>query len=210
MYTEKKAKECLQAIKVFQDSYNSDSVVVYKTFNVDNISFGVVGIEDEVILAFSGINQIEDLFFLTDYQIRKRSEGGIISSVRSFYSRIKLIIDHLFQEYKITLVTGYSLGAVIATYSAYYQAVRQIDVPFEVYLFGSPRSGDENFSNSYDDLLRAQTYRVSTEGDVITHLPLYGWHVGQSIQYTQKGYKTDGWDYSLPFWMILSLVYFLF
>ena len=132
------------------------------------------------ILAFPGLNEQSDIQYLVDYRYRKRSEGGVFSSLRSVFSRIVGALNHQ-ESFCIgddVTITGYSMGAVLAVFTAYYWGKSIID---NVYLFGAPRPGDENFSNSYDDHLYDRTYRISMPGDFVTHTPVNGWHVGQPI-----------------------------
>jgi hypothetical protein len=153
----------------------------------DNLGF--------IYLCFSGVNDVKDVISLLDCTIRKRSEGGIVSDPFQIFVNIKNQID-INPSTNIDFICGYSTGAVIATYYQYY-VNKSNDT--NVYLFSSFRPGDQNFSNSYDLLYYNNTYRFALQGDVITNLPVYGYHVGSPYTFVKSELIKD-WDFTLPFW----------
>lgn len=131
------------------------------------------------ILVFSGVNSLQDSAAVSNFTYRLRQEGGVFSSIRTIYSNIHLelirIIKAAIGEDTEIIVCGYSMGAVLASFFVYNSGLKVSDC----YLFGSPRPGDENFSNSYNEKYLDITHRVTVPGDFITHLPVTGWHIGK-------------------------------
>ncbi|MGL4503877.1 MAG: lipase family protein [Planktothrix sp.] len=140
--------------------------------NVFGIEYALFRSDYGNILCFSGVNEMSDLQYLYDFRYRKRSEGGVLSGLRSAFSMIAADLSNINCE----IICGYSMGGVLATFFSFYS---KWVIP--TYLFGSPRPGDQNFADSYNDKLLSVTYRISTVGDPIGHVPVTGWHIGNPI-----------------------------
>ncbi len=92
-------------------------------------------------------------------------------------------------------ITGHSLGAALATLLA-----ASLDGPGPriqgVYLFGSPRVGDDPFVQAYNRRYARITYRISNTSDVVTSVPLpvpmfgswggYFSHVDTPVEFTRQ------------------------
>lgn len=71
---------------------------------------------------------------------------------------------------KRLLITGYSLGAAVATLAALDIAVNTAFRRPSVYTYGSPRTGDPHFASRYNQLVRS-SFRVFNVHDVIPTIP---------------------------------------
>jgi len=72
-------------------------------------------------------------------------------------------------------VTGHSLGGALAKLWALSAAECGHDVA-GVYTFGQPRVGDTAFAARYDEMLKAQTFRVIHADDIVPRVP---WQLGR-------------------------------
>ena len=86
------------------------------------------------------------------------------------------------------VVTGHSLGAAVATFAALDLKLAHPKTPLLFYAFGSPRPGNQQFSDFVNTLL-PQYNRVVHINDVVPHLPLTAMgfnHGGQEIWYNTE------------------------
>ena len=88
---------------------------------------------------------------------------------------IRLMAESTFilknQEFPV-IVVGHSLGGALATYAAYDLYASGFNVQ-EVWTFGSPRVGSEEFASAYANVLGHRTWRVVNNNDKIPHVPHY-------------------------------------
>ncbi|EXU94880.1 lipase (class 3) [Metarhizium robertsii] len=66
-------------------------------------------------------------------------------------------------------VTGYSLGAAVATLAAAY--IRKSTLNVDLYTFGSPRVGDEKFATFVSSQGLGENFRITNENDPIANVP---------------------------------------
>lgn len=212
MFSPRLALSCIEYLLFMRDGTGKTMPMceeyIVQRWDVDGIEFAIfrdpLYVPPVHILVFPGLNDRDELKHLMNCRYRQRSEGGVFSSLRSAFCRIQRVLETgLRLEIEITrlVITGYSTGAVLATYAAFYWAMGAVE---SVYLFASPRPGDENFNNSYDDELYELTYRVCLPGDVITHVPVNGWHVGQPIllhKSIEYGTERSWFDHPFLWWL---------
>ncbi|KAK8925422.1 Lipase [Metarhizium anisopliae] len=67
------------------------------------------------------------------------------------------------------VVTGYSLGAAVATLAATY--LRKATFELDLYTFGSPRVGDANFAEFVTKQGRGKNFRITNANDPVTNVP---------------------------------------
>jgi hypothetical protein len=101
------------------------------------------------------------------------------------------------RELTHVIVTGHSLGGVLAMLCAYSMArgalhrdvfsllARKLDI--RCYTFGSPRLGNAYLSTVYNNAV-PETYRVINENDVVSHVGLF-WHehTGREVRINRDG-----------------------
>lgn len=155
---------------------------------VNNIAFNIlerVG-KDEIIVAFSGTTNVEQLLlevaesFGVDYIIHPELKGAKV--VRYFYSyymkhfRDELesaIKTHIKKHTKDRIVfTGHSLGGALSVHGAIDAILSDwIDQDrISVYTFGQPRVGNKVFSDALNTGTRG-VYRVIHNKDMVAHIP---------------------------------------
>jgi predicted lipase len=71
---------------------------------------------------------------------------------------------------KKILFTGHSLGAALASINAIYTAMMSLNIPLEVYNFGSPRFANENLAQFVMQNV-PNHYRMVHNRDIVPHLP---------------------------------------
>jgi predicted lipase len=101
-------------------------------------------------------------------------------------------------EWASLLITGHSLGGALATFAGV-DIMEQIyiDNSISMYTFGSPRTGNQAWSDYVFELFGADGYqRVTHYNDVVPHLPQipFGFnHAGNEVWYknpdTNLSYK---------------------
>lgn len=94
------------------------------------------------------------------------------------------------------LITGHSLGAALATFAAV-DIKEQLNPAHKIYFytFGSPRTGNQAFSDHIMKLYPSgEYYRVVHAQDIVPHLPMtqFGFnHGGNEVWYLNAGTQLD-------------------
>jgi predicted lipase len=154
-----------------------------------------------IIVAFRGSdnvdNTISDIdFFKTPYKQVPGAEvhEGFYIGYSNVSSQVHDAIRPLLAQHTNAsiLYTGHSLGAALATFAA-------VDVLEELapsntayfYTFGSPRTGNQAFSDHIMNLY-PNYFRMTHAADLVPHLPLY--EMGFNHAGTEIWYKNPGLD----------------
>jgi pimeloyl-ACP methyl ester carboxylesterase len=142
----------------------------------------IAGKDSHLILCFRGTRSGQDA--LTDVNFLKtnafggrgRVHRGFQQSLDGVWAPLQAAVDALGAGKKIFLC-GHSLGAALAQLAAHRLALGDYKVA-NVYVFGSPRIGNEEFRDAYNALLEAQTFLHINHEDIVTQLPpsLFGFH----------------------------------
>lgn len=132
--------------------------------------------DDIILVAFRGTAGIEDMqtdarFIFTrmdDWDDSIHVHSGFLSSMDAVIDEVIDAVEEAGTSDKRVWITGHSLGAAIATLVAYrLHEIENIDVQ-GVYVFGSPKVGNEGFKDAYKDAdLRDRTWRMELAGDPI-------------------------------------------
>lgn len=162
--------------------------------------------------ALSGLDQgeygKEVLDILTDLRFYQKGLGpadgaarvhsGFFEAVEETWSFVEAILD----TGKPATFVGHSLGGGLATYGAYKARAQGKNVS-AVWTFGSPRVGAPEFATAYNEALGEVTYRFANELDVVTRLPVRGFHgipllpeyrhVGKPIALWSDGHVDSEW-----------------
>jgi pimeloyl-ACP methyl ester carboxylesterase len=163
----------------------------------------VVAVKDDcLVISFRGTKGAKD--FLTDILFRKepfrvgrgksgsagRVHRGFLGAFSSVWNKVLAAVDELGPDRPI-FVTGHSLGAALAQLAALSLAAKGKRVA-GVYLYGSPRAGDEDFVQAYNQLLESRTYLHINNTDIVTTVPP-AWlgfrHVGQPARRFDEGHQ---------------------
>ncbi len=142
-----------------------------------------------LVIVFQGTDEIEDWNVnIHAYQMPFGNAGKVHNGFKKAYLSIQVELMDLVSNNALPIfVTGHSLGAALATLASSELADNQY---FDsCYTFGSPRTGDPEFINSFSC---ENIYRVINKCDVVTTVPIdfatikYN-HVGSAYLINDKG-----------------------
>ena len=194
---------------ISQASYCVDST---KTWNcntcMENINFdylvenkgsraimGYDGISQSLFVAFRGSSNIQN--WINNLQVSHISpyENNNIKVDKGFYNSYLYLKDEIFKNlnsltinYKTNQisVTGHSLGAAQATLLSFDLLYNPNYELLNVYTYGSPRVGNEDFSHDFTSHFLSN--RITHYYDIVPHVPeeILGYlHIGNEIWYNR-------------------------
>lgn len=103
-------------------------------------------------------------------------------------TKLKELID-ANPSYKV-FVTGHSLGAALSTLFGYMISREFSNTDITIVSFASPRVGDSGWKTHFDDTDNLTHYRISNDRDVVTAVPMIGYHhVGINIKLTDNKFE---------------------
>lgn len=117
--------------------------------------------------------------------------------------KIEKIIQDLSISYPTYNIffTGYSLGGALSLLSSYFITKKFSHVHVTNVTFGSPRVGDLNWKESFEDLKNLTHYRITNDKDILTALPLMNYvHVGININLELNNYKIYNKENNYPWY----------
>ncbi|MBC7776455.1 MAG: lipase family protein [Phycisphaerae bacterium] len=161
----------------------------------------VAGKGEYLIVCFRGTSNgrdaLVDLNFFKTNAIggRGRVHQGFQQSLEGVWDRLQLAVDDLGANKKI-FICGHSLGAALGQLAAHRFALKAYQVA-GVYVFGSPRVGNQEFKRAYNELLEAQTYLHINHEDIVPQIPpqLFGFHdLGGLPRKFDRSYSISGPD----------------
>lgn len=135
-----------------------------------------------------------------------RVHTGFHNAMNSVYQSMSTAVQNRATGGRTVWLTGHSLGAALATLSAYrLQKLGGVTVK-GVYTFGSPRIGNAYFADEYNQILQNRTHRWAAFGDAITMLPpahpgaLTGYrHVGRTNNVNSNdSLSLNAHEFSMP------------
>jgi len=154
----------------------------FNWFEEEDTQAMVVATDGLCVLAFRGTTDLGD--WMTNLDVFKtRGRFGEVHS--GFQDALNLVWDDILvvlEEYGDgdLYITGHSLGGALATL-----ALTELGRG-TLYTFGSPRVGDEEFSNIFNHLYK--TYRFVNNNDVVPRIPRMGYeHIGSLRHFTTGG-----------------------
>jgi predicted lipase len=184
---------------------NSPNCELYKFYDLDTGS--QVGItishkQKRISFIFRGSNQLID--WIHDLMICKKEIAENIYVHLGFYNSLfkeelfnnllkdlKKLIE-LFPEYDL-YITGHSLGAGLTTLFGYFIS-DIIDKNITLITFASPRVGNKEWANNFNNKNNLRHFRFVNEKDIVTSVPyLYYYHVGNCISLKKN---THSFEYS--------------
>lgn len=160
---------------------------------------------DKILLvAFRGTESMQDA--LTDANIAKvngpkgKVHMGFWNGLLSVWGNMaddilnRLDVEDRTKRPKVW-ITGHSLGAALATLAAADLRMVKTKGVRGLYTFGSPRAGDTDFEEEFDNNVR-QTFRIVNNNDIVTRVPPRSMgfsHIGE-LRYlnSEGGLETAG------------------
>lgn len=131
---------------------------------------------------------LDDLYVLTsDYP---PTGGSVSDGFADSWSSIRSnVVSAITPSIKEVWFVGHSLGGAVATLAAADIKHSYPDIKVVIYTYASPRVGDQDFVNGYQNL-GIITNRIQNYWDLIPRLPLEGWgyvHVSPLILLSSNG-----------------------
>ncbi|HEY0547937.1 MAG TPA: lipase family protein [Pyrinomonadaceae bacterium] len=168
-----------------------DAGYAARSFEAGGTQCFVMHDDQAIIVAFRG-TQIDNFWgevidVSTDVKFVPVPDGagglvheGFLAGLSFVWDDLKAHLNAIRNNQKLWF-TGHSLGAALATLAAE-RAMREMGfVPQGLYTYGSPRVGDGNFKNRFNqNNLAGRTFRIVNNSDIIARVPpriLYT-HVG--------------------------------
>lgn len=155
----------------------------------------VAGNGAQLIVCFrgtsSGTDALVDARFLkTDaFGGRGRVHRGFQGALDSVWNRLQTTVAPLLPSRKL-FFCGHSLGAALAQLAAHRFALGAHPVA-GVYVYGSPRVGNRDYMNAYNELLEEKTFLHINNKDIVAQIPprVLGFnHLGGSPRQFDKGH----------------------
>ena len=119
----------------------------------------------------SGTDALVDVKFLKTgaFGGRGRVHSGFQGALDAVWEPLQTAV-HALGAGKKLFVCGHSLGAALAQLAAHRFALGALPVA-GVYVYGSPRIGNREFMEGYNELLEAKTFLHINHQDIVTQLP---------------------------------------
>ena len=120
----------------------------------------------------SGKDALMDTRFLKTAAFggRGRVHRGFNRALDSVWHQLKGAVDALDGAGRKLFVAGHSLGAALAQLAAHRLALGQYPVA-AVYAYGSPRVGNPEFRDAYNELLEDKTFLHINNKDIVARVP---------------------------------------
>jgi predicted lipase len=155
-----------------------------------DIQAGIVISDNIIVIVFKGTDSLTDCFYdltfvkrnidLTDSRIHK----GFYDQLMSIYDELISVINELlikFPNYNIK-ITGHSAGGAHGTIFTYLLANLLQHKQIKLITFGSPKIGNIQWAESFNNMKNILYYRITNHNDIITIIPrIYYKHVGLNI-----------------------------
>ncbi|MBK8492903.1 MAG: lipase family protein [Saprospirales bacterium] len=182
-YVEKQLK--LWGYEIFQWVENEET---------DTQAF-ITGKGSHLIVCFRGTSSgadalVDARFFKTNaFGGRGRVHKGFQGALDSVWNQLKDAVDSLGPTKKL-FICGHSLGAALAELAAHRFALGEYQVA-GVYVYGSPRVGNRDFMDAYNELLEEKTFLHINNKDIVATIPprILGFnHLGGSPRQFNEGH----------------------
>lgn len=180
-----------------------------KKFNDEGTNGFIADVNDDVlIIAFRGSDEIRDyvrgnlLFTLKKLPYHENPFSPILvhEGFGTLYANIRDEVHELIESrvviHKKIIVTGHSLGGALATLCALDLQYSFPDMEIFCVTLGSPRVGNIDFANSYNNRV-PKTIRIVNGNDIVARMPLWlsGYrHVSKRFQ---VGSRKKLWNFLL-------------
>lgn len=172
-------------------------VTTYAIYDSDHDTNGYVGYHEgqqTIYVSFRGSESIQNWLdnldaILTDYPKGDDCEvhKGFYSAEQSCFPDVLAEVQNLKGKYPSygVMVTGHSLGAALATFTALDLLDSGIS-NVEMWNYGSPRVGNTNFANYVNTVLPNRA-RITHHKDMVPHVPMHE----RFTHYANEWYQPD-------------------
>ncbi|KAJ4293647.1 hypothetical protein N0V90_008931 [Kalmusia sp. IMI 367209] len=131
-----------------------------------------------IVMAFRGSRSIDNWAANLDFQMEDvsfcsgcRAHSGFLESWNEVQDGVIKAVKAAQAEFPdFTIVaTGHSLGGAIATFAT--AALRTIDIPVDLYTYGSPKTGNKEWAKFVGETDKGASFRVVHKNDIVPTLP---------------------------------------
>ncbi len=151
---------------------------------------------DATIIAFAGTDPLNLLNWISDFYLGRvdaDTHQGFEDAADAVWTDVGAAIERCMKDGRALFLAGHSLGAAIALVIADRARHEKGLQHGEVYIFGSPRVGRNDFVSRYNAVFGPTTYRFVHGRDIVPTVPtseLGFHHVGRILE-CESGQKFD-------------------
>lgn len=135
--------------------------------------------EAHVVIAFKGTTEFSDYFSNATYIMVDSAKTGFPGKIHkgfhdtlsSGWAGLSTLIDKAFATGKSVVFTGHSLGGALAQLCAFKSYRDKGLVVRTLYMFATPRVGDQAYADAYVSALGDRSFRVNNGLDITPHMP---------------------------------------
>ena len=148
------------------------------------------------IIAFAGTDPLNLLNWVSDFYLghpKADVHEGFLDAAESVWPEFLKLIQDAKQQGRRIFLTGHSLGAAIALVIADRAAREKLLESAEIFVYGAPRVGKDDFVARYNAIFGLTTYRFVHGRDIVPTVPpaeLGFHHVGRYLS-CRSGEKFD-------------------
>jgi hypothetical protein len=152
--------------------------------------------KDAMIIAFAGTDPLDLLNWISDFYLGRVDADvhqGFEDAADAVWPDVSAAIERCMNDGRALFIAGHSLGAAIALVIADRAHHKKALEHAEVYVFGSPRVGRDDFVSRYNAVFGSTTYRFVHGRDIVPTVPpseLGFHHVGRLLE-CDSGQKFD-------------------
>ncbi|KAF2448636.1 alpha/beta-hydrolase [Karstenula rhodostoma CBS 690.94] len=131
-----------------------------------------------IVIAFRGSKSIHNWAANLDFPMEDvtfcsgcRAHSGFLESWNEVQDGVIKAVQAAQAEhpdFKV-IITGHSLGGAVGTIGA--AALRTIDIPVDLYTYGAPKSGNEEWATFLSGTDKGESFRVVHKNDIVPKLP---------------------------------------
>lgn len=153
----------------------------------------VVNGPEAVLVAFAGTDPLVLANWITNLNARRGPDGiarGFNAAAAVVWPRLRPIVAAAAVRGRKVVLSGHSLGGVLAALIAFRMSEEGLAEAQAVYTFGMPRAGGRAFAEAYNARLGARTFRLVHGDDIVPTLGPSGLgfrHVGRHLACRRGG-----------------------
>ena len=183
---------------IISESPKSELYKFYDLPSGSQVGITISHAKKRISIIFRGSNQLKD--WLHDLLICKQDLDkanniyvhlGFYKSLmeHNLYNNLENDLLELIKKYPkyYIYVSGHSLGGGLSTLFSYMFCLKYPENKITLITFASPRVGNRNFANKFDNLLNLRHFRFVNEKDLVTSIPYVKYcHCGNCILLSEK------------------------
>jgi hypothetical protein len=152
--------------------------------------------KEAMIIAFAGTDPLNLMNWISDFYLGRPDADvhqGFQDAADAVWMDVGAAIERAMNDGRALFIAGHSLGAAIALVIADRALQKKKLQHAEIYIFGSPRVGRDDFVSRYNATFGPTTYRLVHGADIVPTVPpseLGFHHVGRFLQ-CESGQKFD-------------------